>query len=135
MKVNVGVIFGGRSGEHDISVRSARSVIEQIDHNKYIIVPIAITNDGQWLNPTESIGLLPESTRKFIEGAATKLKGNVALIGDTGFRGLTVIDSGNGWTMQELDVVFPVLHGTFGEDGTIQGLLEMADTPYVGCGV
>jgi len=135
MKTNVGVIFGGRSGEHDISVRSARSVIEQIDHAKYVVVPIAITNEGQWLDPMESIGLLPESARKFIDGSATRVKGNVALIGDTGFRGLTVIDSGNGRSTQELDVVFPVLHGTFGEDGTIQGLLEMADIPYVGCGV
>lgn len=135
MKINVGVIFGGRSGEHDISVRSAKSVIEQIDHRKYVVVPIAITKNGKWLDPTESVGLLPQSTRKFIDDAATKVKGNVALIGDTGFRGLTVIDSGNGGSTQELDVVFPVLHGTFGEDGTIQGLLEMADIPYVGCGV
>ena len=135
MKINVGVIFGGRSGEHDISVRSAKSVIEQIDHRKYVVVPIAITKNGNWLDPTESVGLLPQSTRKFIDDAATKVKGNVALIGDTGFRGLTVIDSGNGGSTQELDVVFPVLHGTFGEDGTIQGLLEMADIPYVGCGV
>jgi len=135
MKTNVGVIFGGRSGEHDISVRSARSVIEQIDRDKYTVIPIAITNDGRWLNPSESIGLLPKATRSFIDGESTKVKGDVALIGDTGFRGLTVMDSGDGRSSERLDVIFPVLHGTFGEDGTIQGLLEMADIPYVGCGV
>ena len=135
MKTNVGVIFGGRSGEHDISVRSAKSVVEQIDREKYEVFPIAITNVGRWLGPSESIGLLPEATRSFIDGEAAGVTGDVALIGDTGFRGLTVMDSGYGRSSARLDVVFPVLHGTFGEDGTIQGLLEMADIPYVGCGV
>ena len=135
MKFNVGVIFGGRSGEHDISVRSAKSVIEQIDHEKYAVIPIAITNEGRWLNPSASVALLPETTRNFVDGEAGKLTGDVALIGDTGFQGLTVIAPGERRLSHKLDVVFPVLHGTFGEDGTIQGLLEMADVPYVGCGV
>ena len=135
MKINVGVIFGGRSGEHEISIRSAKSVIEQIDRQKYNVVPIAISPVGKWLSPSDSIRMLPESTSAAIDGEMQRLSGDVALIGDTGFRGLTVMNSGNGRSSEPLDVVFPVLHGTFGEDGTIQGLLEMADIPYVGCGV
>ncbi|HYJ91095.1 MAG TPA: D-alanine--D-alanine ligase family protein [Pyrinomonadaceae bacterium] len=135
MKINVGVIFGGRSGEHEISIRSAKSVIEQIDRQKYNVVPIAISPVGKWLSPSDSIRMLPESTSAAIDGEMQRLSGDVALIGDTGFRGLTVMNSGDGRSSEPLDVVFPVLHGTFGEDGTIQGLLEMADIPYVGCGV
>ncbi|HEY2865908.1 MAG TPA: hypothetical protein VGJ02_02335, partial [Pyrinomonadaceae bacterium] len=104
MKTNVGVIFGGRSGEHDISVRSAKSVVEQIDREKYAVFPIAITNVGRWLNPSESIGLLPEAMRSLIDGEAAGVTGDVALIGDTGFRGLTVMDSGYGRSSARLDV-------------------------------
>jgi D-alanine-D-alanine ligase len=135
MKINVGVIFGGRSGEHEISIRSARSVLEQIDREKYNVVPIAISPDGRWLSPAESAGLLPNTARGSVAESLTSLSSQVALIGDTAFQGLTVMNSGDGQSFEPLDVVFPVLHGTFGEDGTIQGLLEMADVPYVGCGV
>jgi D-alanine-D-alanine ligase len=133
MKLRVGVIFGGRSGEHEIALRSAKTVIEQIDKEKYEVVPIAIDQSGGWLNPAEAVGLLTAPTREalpesFDEFADT----SIVLAGDTRLKGLTATD---GNLSKALDVVFPVLHGTYGEDGTIQGLLEMADIPYVGCGV
>ncbi|MEO8649086.1 MAG: D-alanine--D-alanine ligase A, partial [Acidobacteriota bacterium] len=134
MKLRVGVIFGGRSGEHEISVRSAQTVLEQLDPEKYDAVPIAITPEGQWLNPRESLGLLPQTTAGFVnEETASMTSGAVAVIGDTRYKGLTRLDAVE--DIAKLDVIFPVLHGTYGEDGTIQGLIEMADLPYVGCGV
>lgn len=136
MKKRVGVVFGGRSGEHDISIRSARTVIEQIDKDKYEVVPIAITQDGRWLNEAEALALLPESTQTVISGEVSENGGPIALLGDTAYKGLTRLEAKeNSEKLSRLDVVFPVLHGTYGEDGTIQGLLEMMDIPYVGCGV
>jgi D-alanine-D-alanine ligase len=120
MKTRVGVIFGGRSGEHEISIRSARTVVEQADREKYEIVPIAITNDGVWLSPAESGGMLGQENKERPQ--------------DSRHNGIAASFLAGDW-LSTLDVVFPVLHGTFGEDGTIQGLLEMADMPYVGCGV
>jgi D-alanine-D-alanine ligase len=134
MKKVVGVIFGGRSGEHEISIRSARTVIEQIDPEKYDVVPIAITDDGHWLSPSESLRQFPDHTQEhFRASLGEPSTATVALAAETSTGGLTVLDAGGG--SLHLDVVFPVLHGTYGEDGTIQGLLEMADLPYVGCGV
>jgi D-alanine-D-alanine ligase len=133
MRRTIGVIFGGRSGEHEISIRSAKTVIEQADPAKYDIVPIAITNDGLWLSPLASLGLFPEDTRQiFRERYGEPDDRPIALTGDSAVRGLTGLENQGPIT---LDVIFPVLHGTFGEDGTIQGLFEMADLPYVGCGV
>ncbi len=119
MKTRVGVIFGGRSGEHEISIRSARTVIEQADPEKYDIVPIAITKQGAWLDV--------EKSRSFFEsgGKAESEKLHKELL----FPVSRLLSP------ESLDVIFPVLHGTYGEDGTIQGLFEMADLPYVGCGV
>jgi D-alanine-D-alanine ligase len=137
MKTRVGVIFGGRSGEHEISIRSAKTVLEQIEKEKYDVVPIAIDRDGHWLNPADSLKLLPAETAFSLAETAQAFSADaIALVGDTNYKGLTVIgDSDGGETFTALDVIFPVLHGTYGEDGTIQGLLEMADLPYVGCGV
>jgi D-alanine-D-alanine ligase len=135
MKTNLGIIFGGRSGEHEISIRSAKAVIENIDREKYAITPLAITPDGKWLSPSESLTLMPVETRAFIASETKLPESPVAIIGDTSRRGLTNLDSYGEMSKLPLDIVFPVLHGTFGEDGTIQGLLEMADVPYVGCGV
>ena len=137
MKTRVGVIFGGRSGEHEISIRSARTVIEQIDRSKYEVIPIAIDKSGVWLNPAESALLLPAETGTLIGDAVRGTEtAQVAIVGDPKYRGLTRMGQTNGNpTLTALDVVFPVMHGTYGEDGTIQGLLEMADIPYVGCGV
>nr|AIA18054.1 D-alanine--D-alanine ligase [uncultured bacterium] len=135
MKLRVGVIFGGRSGEHEIAIRSARTVIEQIDKSKYEVVPIAISKDGRWLSPSEAVTLLPDERRMSLGSDTTHNEAEpIALVGDTTRRGLTVFKE-NGSDSLPLDVIFPVLHGTFGEDGTIQGLLDMADIPYVGCGV
>jgi len=137
MKIRVGVIFGGRSGEHEISIRSARTVIEQIDRSKYEVVPIAIDKAGVWLNPAESAALLPATTGELVDEAVRGTENaQVAIVGDPKYRGLTRMGSQNGSaTLSALDVVFPVMHGTYGEDGTIQGLLEMANIPYIGCGV
>jgi D-alanine-D-alanine ligase len=137
MKTRIGVIFGGRSGEHEISIRSARTVIEQIDKDKYEVVPVAISKEGKWLNPVEALALLPTATQELLTAQVSGFpRETVALLGDTSFKGLTRIEAPSDEDRSTaLDVVFPVLHGTFGEDGTIQGLFEMADIPYVGCGV
>lgn len=137
MKTRIGIIFGGRSGEHEISIRSAKTVIEQIDKEKYQVIPIAITPSGAWLNPAESIKFFPDETRKILNSEIGNYPADsIALLGDTNYKGLTSLNPERPErNFVDLDVVFPVLHGTFGEDGTIQGLLEMADIPYVGCGV
>ena len=133
-KLRVGVIFGGRSGEHEISIRSARAIIESLDRKKFDIVPIGITKEGKWLPPTQSAQLLPAAVQPLLASSATT--GDVALLGDPSHRGLISLDGNSQPRVAEkLDVVFPALHGTYGEDGTLQGLLEMADVPYVGCGV
>jgi D-alanine-D-alanine ligase len=134
-KLRIGVVFGGRSGEHEVSVRSARSVIEALDKSRYEVVPIAITKEGKWLSPADSSRLLPGETKQLLSPATIKGESrDVAIIADPSHQGLISLDSEGGET-QALDVVFPVLHGTYGEDGTLQGLLEMAGVPYVGCGV
>ena len=117
-KIRVGVLFGGRSGEHEVSLRSAASVIAALDRSKYDVLPMAITKDGQWLPPAQSARLLPDP-RPAIAASRT--------------RALTIQPVPH--SADSLDVVFPVLHGTFGEDGTVQGLLELAGLPYVGSGV
>jgi D-alanine-D-alanine ligase len=110
-KIRVGVLFGGRSGEHEVSLRSAASVMAALDKDKYEVLPIGISKAGKWL-PGSASG-------KLLEGPGKR-----------------------DWTIRPVpgaadavDVVFPVLHGTFGEDGTVQGLLELAGVPYVGAGV
>ncbi len=136
-KIKIGIVFGGRSGEHEISIRSAKTVIEQIDKDKYDVVPIAITKEGHWLNPVESLGLFPPQTQELLlDEIGGFPRNSVAFTGDTKYKGLIKLETMLGEEkLEKLDVVFPVLHGTFGEDGTVQGLFEMADIPYVGCGV
>ncbi|HEY6803561.1 MAG TPA: D-alanine--D-alanine ligase family protein [Pyrinomonadaceae bacterium] len=131
-KLRVGVIFGGRSGEHEVSVRSARAIIGAIDRKKFEVVPIAITKEGKWLSPAQSTNLLPAEVHERL-AASNNSDGDVALLGDPSHKGLISLNSASG--AEPIDVVFPALHGPFGEDGTLQGLLEMADVPYVGCGV
>lgn len=137
-KLRVGVIFGGRSGEHEISLRSAESVINAMDKHKYDVVPIGITKEGRWLVSTDATALLPQAV---MESANHN---EVTIVGDPTRKGLMRLDDTEGDSEDRgrpegiagtLDVVFPVLHGTYGEDGTIQGLLEMAGVAYVGCGV
>ena len=136
-KTRIGIIFGGRSGEHEVSVRSATTVIEQIDKDKYEVIPIAITRKGHWLNPAESLQRLPEKIQTVLSESVMKFPSNaIALVGDTKYQGLTRLEtSAKEEKILSLDVIFPVLHGTYGEDGTIQGLFEMAGIPYIGCGV
>ena len=155
-KLRVGVLFGGRSGEHEVSLLSAASVLNAIDKTKYEVVPIGITKEGRWLASGESEKLLkgeqhaenprhlragdPEAT----PGAAVLARGDSVLVPPepTGQRHSLIPFESNPAPQQrvahqaiDVDVIFPVLHGTFGEDGTIQGLLELAGIPYVGAGV
>jgi D-alanine-D-alanine ligase len=124
-KLRVGVLFGGKSGEHEVSLRSGASILEAIDRNKYDVLPIGVAKTGQWLGTGESTALLGGGGTPKLGKAATKKK--------TAESGLTLQASAS--TTAGLDVVFSVLHGTFGEDGTIQGMLELADVAYVGSGV
>jgi D-alanine-D-alanine ligase len=133
-KLRVGVIFGGRSGEHEISIRSARAIVEAIDRRKFDVVPIAITKEGKWLAPASSAQLLPEVVHNLLPSSTHSATGDIALLGDPSRKGLISLET-NSHAGEKLDVVFPALHGPLGEDGTLQGLLEMADVPYVGCGV
>ena len=135
-KLRVGVIFGGRSGEHEVSIRSARAIVESIDRKKFDVVPIAITKEGKWLPPAGSAQLLPAATQPLLASSAIATTGDIALLGDPSHKGLISLQRDSQPLVAErLDVVLPALHGTYGEDGTLQGLLEMADVPYVGCGV
>ncbi|MGB9432002.1 MAG: D-alanine--D-alanine ligase family protein [Candidatus Acidiferrum sp.] len=122
--LRVGVLFGGRSGEHEVSLASAASVIRGLDPDKYEAVPIGISKDGHWLIGQGAAKMLPE----VIKGGR-----RVMLTADPTEAALMPLDRGAG--AQRLDVIFPVLHGTFGEDGTIQGMLDLAGLPYVGAGV
>jgi D-alanine-D-alanine ligase len=123
-KLRVGVLFGGRSGEHEVSLASAASIIRGLDPQKYEAVPIGITKEGHWLIGAGAQKMLPEVLRT---------GQRVLMSADPTESALMPLDgSPRG---QKLDVVFPVIHGTFGEDGTMQGLLELAGLPFVGAGV
>jgi len=130
-KLKVGIIFGGRSGEHEVSYCSATSIMKAINKDKYTVVPIGITKEGRWISPEETAQAL-QSGR--IEGKST-----VILLNNPSYNNLIRIDNNQKLKKDtsegKLDVIFPVLHGPYGEDGTVQGLLELADIPYVGAGV
>ncbi len=157
-KLRVGILFGGRSGEHEVSLLSAASILAAVDTSKYEVVPIGISKDGRWLAAAHAERLLkgepihearqlragdPEATPT----AAVLAKGDAVVVppvpAATGLATLVPIETAAPleaarWTPEQavtVDVIFPVLHGTFGEDGTVQGLLELADIPYVGAGV
>jgi D-alanine-D-alanine ligase len=127
-KLRLGVIFGGRSGEHEISLRSARSVLRELKKDKYEPIPIAITPSGLWYSGPD---VLDKLERNELTGLFP-----VTFLPEPGNKNLyRRKKEGRLEALTEVDVVFPVLHGTFGEDGTIQGLFEMAEMPYVGAGV
>ncbi len=150
-KLRVGILFGGRSGEHEVSLLSAASVLKAIDQTKYDVVPIGISKEGRWLTAEHAERLLkgegrhlragdPETT----PGAAVLAAGeSVVVPPEPAHResGLTPFQTDSSTLRRaadraiNVDVIFPVLHGTYGEDGTIQGLLELADIAYVGAGV
>jgi len=154
-KLRVGVLFGGRSGEHEVSLLSAASVLNAIDKEKYEVVPIGITKDGRWLTAEHAENLLtgklviePRHLRAgdpdLTQPAAVLARGEAVVVPPEPVHrqsGLVPFQTDAGLMRRASDrainvgVIFPVLHGTFGEDGTIQGLLELADIPYVGAGV
>ena len=126
-RIRVAVLFGGRSGEHEVSLASARSVMQALDPTKYEIHAVGISPSGQWLTDGDPLGQLasgeaPEAITPADDLPATR-------------GGRELIPGTQGARFPQVDVVFPVLHGTFGEDGTVQGLLELAGLPYVGSGV
>jgi D-alanine-D-alanine ligase len=153
--LRIGVLFGGRSGEHEVSLLSAASVLNAIDKEKYEVVPIGITKDGKWLTSSDAENLLtgklvlePRNLRagdpQNTESAAVLARGEAVVVPPEPVNrqaGLVPFQSDASLLRRasdraiNVDVIFPVLHGTFGEDGTIQGLLELADIPYVGAGV
>ncbi|HJT55971.1 MAG TPA: D-alanine--D-alanine ligase family protein [Ktedonobacteraceae bacterium] len=134
-KIRIGLIFGGRSGEHEVSLASAASVMASLDKDKYEVVPIGITKEGSWLLGTEP-RQLTTAEQNTSEETAPEQTTAVTLTGDPRLRRLIPVQSGEELGNRgALDVIFPVLHGTYGEDGALQGLLEMANVPYVGCGV
>lgn len=132
-KIRVGILFGGRSGEHQISLRSALTVIGAMDPRRYEIVPIGIARDGRWHLLDDAVAALGAAAPKL----RTLGRGGVpvTLIPEPRGGELVVFASGGVSAAPPLDIVFPILHGTYGEDGTIQGLLELAGVPYVGAGV
>ncbi len=154
-KLRVGILFGGRSGEHEVSLLSAASVFNAIDKNKFEVVPVGITKEGRWVTASDAERLLqgkpldheerhlragdPEATA----GAAVLARGEAVIVPPEpkAAGAMAPFQTDASLTRRasdraiNVDVIFPVLHGTFGEDGTIQGLLELADIPYVGAGV
>jgi D-alanine-D-alanine ligase len=131
-KLRVGVIFGGQSGEHEVSLISAQGIMNAMDEEKYEVIPIGITKQGRWLTSGEPMKLLQaggpdadvERAEPCTEARALVSRSRRELVPGTRETGFP-----------RVDVVFPVLHGPYGEDGTVQGLLELADIPYVGAGV
>ncbi|HEV2231838.1 MAG TPA: D-alanine--D-alanine ligase family protein [Terriglobia bacterium] len=140
-KLRIGLLFGGRSGEHEVSLTSAASVLKALDPAKYEVVPIGITREGSW-----RVGRAAE---KLLPGSGQQSSGLEKVLPDVLKSGKPVMASADPTIPQlvpmnstslaksqpQIDVIFPVLHGTFGEDGTVQGLLELAGIPYVGAGV
>jgi len=142
-KIRLGVLFGGRSGEHEVSLTSAAAVMKALDPEKYELVPVGITPEGRWRVGSKALGLLAgaagDNLAQRTAPLQTVLEEGTAVtpsVDPTGPKLLPITKSSGAVNSRpEVDVIFPVLHGTFGEDGTIQGLLELADVPYVGAGV
>ncbi len=132
-KVRVGVIFGGRSGEHEVSLASAASALAAIDPARYDVIPMGITRDGHWLVGGDPLRALAEAA-----GVPLALPPSVPSANPGSGHALARVATAGGLpagTAASLDVMFPLVHGPYGEDGTLQGLLELADVPYVGAGV
>ncbi|MEU9747897.1 D-alanine--D-alanine ligase family protein [Streptomyces niveus] len=137
-KPRVAVVFGGRSSEHAISVVTAGAVLRSIDRTKYEVLPIGITTDGRWALTADEPDRMGIADRRLpsVEELAESTEGAVVLSVDPGNREVVYSEQGSvPKALGEVDVVFPVLHGPYGEDGTLQGLLELSGVPYVGAGV
>ncbi|MFA5936968.1 MAG: D-alanine--D-alanine ligase [Candidatus Paceibacterota bacterium] len=130
-KLKIGVVFGGKSVEHEVSLLSAQNVINALDKSKYEIVPISIDKMGKWLLNVNSNYLLNNNNAELIKLNKSSSKEVVLLSHHSG----NLTDINNTKSSQKLDVIFPVLHGAYGEDGSIQGLLKLAGVPFVGAGV
>ena len=131
-KLKVALIFGGSSVEHEVSLTSARSVLAAIDPGRYEIVPVAITREGRWLSGPATLRMLESGKPSAPHGDPS------ALLADPSVQGLVPLAADGrsaGGIATRVDVVLPIIHGRHGEDGSLQGLLEMAGLPYVGCGV
>lgn len=138
-KIRIGMLFGGRSAEHDVSLRSAMTIIDALDSDKYEVMPIGISRTGQWLTGGDPMQALTSSSPMFhlgegemsstetLDAAATS-----ELVHKAGSSASSSVPSG---VTEGVDVIFPALHGPMGEDGTVQGLLELANVPYIGSGV
>ena len=129
-KMQVGILFGGKSAEHEVSLQSAKNVADAIDKDKYDVVPIGIDKSGRWLLPDRSQFLLNTTNPKLIK-LNDEQNEQVTLVPQRGGE-LTNLTSGGNFSV---DVVFPILHGPFGEDGTVQGVLKLAGVPFVGASV
>jgi D-alanine-D-alanine ligase len=137
-KLRVGILFGGRSGEHEVSLLSAASILKAIDRNKFDVVPIGITKEGRWLAAADATGLLagaPSAGARPLRAGDPAATPGAKLLHEGIPTLLAPVPGPQGPEGKAIDVVFPVLHGTFGEDGTIQGLFELAGIAYVGSGV
>lgn len=126
-KLRIAILYGGRSAEHEVSLRSAASVFSALDKKKYRVTPVFITKNGAWFTR-------PEDLSSFGSKKHLSEKDRLILSPDPAHKGFLRSKGDNCFEHFPIDVVFPVLHGTFGEDGTLQGLLDLADIPYVGCG-
>src|SRR5436190_494768 len=137
-KLRVGVIYGGRSGEHEVSLASAAAVFMNLDPDRYEAVAIRIEKDGRWSLPERPPMIVSAADVIAARGEPPAAGREAHLIAHPGAETLLEIDRRSAASVvsaQTLDVVFPVLHGPYGEDGTVQGLLELANVPYVGAGV
>jgi D-alanine-D-alanine ligase len=135
----VGVVFGGRSGEHDVSLRSALTVMQALQAAGYEVAPLGVTREGAWLTNGDPMAELQAASPLFQLQEGTPIAGEViaeveALAVRANASSMPAVIPANGWA-GDLDVIFPVLHGPMGEDGTVQGLFELAGLPYVGAGV
>lgn len=138
-RLRIGVLFGGRSAEHDVSLRSAMTIIGALDPERFDVVPIGITRTGQWLSGGDPMQVLTGASRMFHLGSGEDSStetldsaGTMALVTQAGSSASLSVPRG---IMESVDLVFPVLHGPMGEDGTVQGMLELANVAYVGSGV
>ena len=138
-KVRVGVVFGGRSAEHDVSLRSAITIMSALDPERFETVPIGITRQGQWLSGGDPMRALTAASPMFHLGSGEDTSGEtldadatMALVTEAGVQASVSVPGG---FAEGVDVIIPILHGPMGEDGTIQGMLELAGVPYIGSGV